>query len=282
MKRIFTFALALVLVISSLAIFASCKEDKDVIKIGVVGSSEREIWDYVKSTLAKEGIKIKIVTYSSYPLPNRALNEGEIHLNAFQHYAYFNSEIEKHNYKLVSLGDTFISAMNIYSRDKNGNKKYNSVDEIPNGSTIAIPNDATNGGRALRILAAAGLITLKAGAGDQPTKSDIESNPKDLTITEMDAASLYSILPDVAAAVINCNYALDNKLVPSEDGIFQDNVSYYSGKSYVNLIAAHEKNKDNPQFKRVVEVYQSQAVIDIYENSFKGAYKPAWTSANEG
>lgn len=293
MKRIFLFILTLVLVFSSLAVFAGCgnNDPKDTdengnkpvtVKIGVVGSSEKEIWDYITKELKKENINIEIVTYSTYPMPNKALNDKEIDLNAFQHYAYFETEKQQHGYKLVSIGDTFISAMNIYSKKANGQNKYNSVEELPNGAEIAIPNDPTNGGRALKILQAAGLIQLREGSGDQPTKNDIVANPKNIKITEMDAGSLYRTLPDVDAAVINCNYALDNGLVPIEDGIFQDNVSYYSGKSYVNLIAVHEDNKDNPVFKRVVEVYQSQAIKDIYKNSFKGAYVPAWETSNEG
>lgn len=245
------------------------KSDKKVVKVGVVGESN-EMWDPVIEELAKEGVEIQLVTFTDYSTPNRALNDGETDLNAFQHYAFLNEEIKNNGYKIKSIGDTFISAMNIYSN------KVSNVSEIGQGAKIAVPNDATNEGRALKVLEAAGLIKLDPNAGDSPDKTDIVENKLNIELVEVDAANVYSLLPDVAAAVINCNYALDNGLNPGKDAIFQDDVKIYTGKNYVNLIAARTEDADNEIYKKIVEAYQSDAVKEIFADTFKGAYIAAW------
>lgn len=244
-------------------------KDKNVVKVGVVGESN-EMWEPVIKELAKEGIEIKLISFTDYTTPNRALNDGETDLNAFQHYAYLNEEVKNNGYKIESIGDTFISAMNIYSN------KVSKVSDIGEGSKIAVPNDATNEGRALKVLEAAGLIKLKPEAGDSPEKTDIIENKLNLELVEVDAANVYSLLPDVTAAVINCNYALDNGLNPGKDAIFQDDVKIYSGKNYVNLIAVRTEDANNDTYKKIVKAYQSQAVKDVFADKFKGAYIPAW------
>ncbi|NLZ48653.1 MAG: MetQ/NlpA family ABC transporter substrate-binding protein [Clostridiales bacterium] len=245
------------------------KSDKKVVKVGVVGESN-EMWDPVIEELAKEGVEIQLVTFTDYSTPNRALNDGETDLNAFQHYVFLNEEIKNNGYKIKSIGDTFISAMNIYSN------KVSNVSEIGQGAKIAVPNDATNEGRALKVLEAAGLIKLDPNAGDSPDKTDIVENKLNIELVEVDAANVYSLLPDVAAAVINCNYALDNGLNPGKDAIFQDDVKIYTGKNYVNLIAARTEDADNEIYKKIVEAYQSDAVKEIFADTFKGAYIAAW------
>ncbi|HBD65355.1 MAG TPA: metal ABC transporter substrate-binding protein [Clostridiales bacterium] len=262
--------------VALLASFTACsksgdaeKKDTTTVKVGVVGESN-EMWEPVIEKLAKEGINIELVSFTDYGTPNKALNNGDTDLNAFQHHAYLNGEIKNNGYDIQAIGDTFISAMNIYSN------KVKSVDEIGEKSKIAVPNDATNEGRALKIVEAAGLIELSKESGDSPELSDIVSNPLNLEFVEVDAGNVYAVLPDVTAAVINCNYALDNGLNPGEDSIFQDDVSYYEGKSYVNLIAARTKDADNEIFKKIVAEYQTEAVEEIYNTTFKGAYKPAW------
>ncbi|HBV68951.1 MAG TPA: metal ABC transporter substrate-binding protein [Clostridiales bacterium] len=271
-KKIITVLTAVVL----LASFTACsksgdaeKKDTKTVKVGVVGESN-EMWEPVIEKLAKEGINIELVSFTDYGTPNKALNNGDTDLNAFQHHAYLNGEIKNNGYEIQAIGDTFISAMNIYSN------KVKSVGEIGEKAKIAVPNDATNEGRALKIVEAAGLIELSKESGDSPELSDIVSNPLNLEFVEVDAGNVYAVLPDVTAAVINCNYALDNGLNPGEDSIFQDDVSYYEGKSYVNLIAARTKDADNEIFKKIVAEYQSEAVEEIYNTTFKGAYKPAW------
>ena len=269
--------LSLLLALSVIGIFTACgnsdvnsQDDQAVtVKIGVVGESN-EMWTPVIESLKKEGINIELISFTDYVTPNRALANGEIDLNAFQHYAYLESEIENNGYDITSIGDTFISAMNIYSN------KVTDVSSIEKDSKIAIPNDPTNEGRALKVLEAAGLINIDPSVGDSPELSDITENPLNLDFVEIDAANIYSLLPDVAAGVINCNYALDFNLNPEKDSIFQDNVSFYSGKSYVNLIAAQTKDANNEVYSKIVAAYQSDAVKDVYKNTFEGAYISAW------
>ncbi|QAT42592.1 MetQ/NlpA family ABC transporter substrate-binding protein [Aminipila luticellarii] len=269
--------LGLILVIVLTVALSACGDKKEkntgngekVVKVGVVGESN-EMWDPVIKELGKEGIQVELISFTDYGTPNQALDNGEIDLNAFQHYAYLNEEIKNKGYKITAIGDTFISSMNIYS------DKVSDVKEIQKDSKIAVPNDATNEGRALKILEAAGLIKLNKAAGDSPEVSDITENPLNLELVEADAANVYSLLPDVAAAVINCNYALDNGLNPAKDSIFQDNPSYYTGKSYINLIAARTADKENETYKKIVKAYQSEAVKEVYATTFKGSYIAAW------
>lgn len=275
MKKRTILALVLVVVLTFVSTACGNKNDKSsesdekTVKVGVVGESN-EMWDPVIEELGKKGIKIELVSFTDYTTPNQALDNGEIDLNAFQHYAYLNDEIKNNGYKITAIGDTFISAMNIYSN------KVSNVSKIEKDSKIAVPNDATNEGRALKILEAAGLIKLDKSAGDSPEVSDITENPLNLELVEADAANVYSLLPDVAAAVINCNYALDNGLNPAQDSIFQDDVTFYSGNSYINLIAARTADKDNEIYKKIVHAYQSEAVKEVYATTFKGSYLAAW------
>ena len=241
-----------------------------VVKIGHVGESDRIIWKPVIEKLAKEGITVELVSFSDYTLPNQALNDGEIDLNAFQHFAYFNNELASRNYDLTAIGTTFISSMNIYS------KNITNVSELKNDDKIAIPNDPANGGRALKVLEAAGVIKVNPEAGDSPSIDDITENPLNIELVEVDAGSLYSLLPDVACAVINGNYAIDFGLNPGSDYIFKDDPSIYTGNSFYNLIAARTEDKDNEIYKKIVEAYQSPEVEKVYAEDFKGAYLPTW------
>ena len=150
------------------------------------------------------------------------------------------------------------------------------VSEVKRGDKIAIPNDPSNGGRALKVLEAAGLIKLKNNAPDNPEVSDIGQNPLNLEIIEVDAGGIYRLLPDVACAVINCNYALDFGLNPGEDFIFQDNPKIYNNNMYINLIASRTEDKDNEIYKKIADAYHSPEVEKVYAEEFKGAYLPAW------
>lgn len=264
-----------ILACASALIFSACGEESvpegaTVVTVGVVGEAN-QMWKPVIAEAAKEGIVVRLVKFSDYSIPNRALNDGEVDLNAFQHHAFFEKDKKSRGFDLIDIGDTFISAMNIYSR------KIKSVAELKDGDKIAIPNDITNGGRALKILEAAGVIALRPEAGDTPERKDITAFLKKVSLVEVDAANIPGLLPDVAAGVINCNYALDFGFNPGKDAIFRDGVSVYSGKSFVNLVAARTRDKNNPVFRRVVEIYQtSPGVLESYARDFKGAYVPGW------
>mgnify|MGYP004588762095 FL=1 len=277
MKKVLNIlAVALIMIFTIFAV-VSCGEGSSsssggnkVVRVGFAGDSDYQIWNPIVSKLSNEGITVELYTFSDYTIPNQALNDGEIDLNAFQHYAYFNDEVSNKGYDLVAIADTYISAMNIYSQ------KISNVSEVKRRDKVAIPNDPSNGGRALKVLEAAGLIKVRPEAGDTPSVSDIIENPLDLDIVEIDAGSIYSLLPDVACAVINGNYAIDFGLNPGSDYIFKDDPAIYSGKSFVNLIAARTKDKDNELYKKVIEAYQSDIVEEVYANNFKGSYLPTW------
>ncbi|WP_295153784.1 MetQ/NlpA family ABC transporter substrate-binding protein [uncultured Brachyspira sp.] len=269
MKKILLLTLSIVFVLTALSC-SSNSSSNNVVKVGFAGESDYQIWDPIVAKLAEENIKVELVSFSDYTIPNQALNDGEIDLNAFQHYAYFDDEVQNKGYDLTAIADTYISAMNIYSTN------ITDVKELKSGDKIAIPNDPSNGGRALKVLEAAGIIKVKPEAGDTPSVSDIIENPLNVQIVEMDAGAIYGVLPDVACAVINGNYAIDFGLNPGSDYIFRDDPSIYSGKSFVNLIAARTKDKDNELYKKVVAAYQSEIVEKVYNENFLGSYLPTW------
>ena len=266
--------LLITLIISSIFII-SCgtkKEDStlETVKIGFVGESDYQIWKPLEEPLKEKGIKIELVSFADYIIPNQALNDGEIDLNAFQHHAYLNNEVDTKGYKIEAIADTYISAMNIYS------KNITNVNQVKEKDKVAIPNDPSNGGRALKVLEASGLIKVDPNKGDTPTVSDIIENNLNLEIVEVDAGSIFSLLPDVACAVINGNYAVDFGLNPASDYIFKDDPAIYTGNSFVNLIAIRSEDKNKEVYKTIIETYQSQIIEDVYLNDFKGAYLPAW------
>lgn len=238
-----------------------------VVKLGLTGVIYEDIWNPIKEELAKEGIDLEYVQFSDYSLPNEALNAGEIDINAFQHHAYFNNDVEKNGYDITPIADTFIIAMNFYS------DKVKSVDEIKDGDVIAIPDDASNGGRALKVLASAGLITLKAEAGANPTVADIDTYNVKIEIKEMGAADIPSVLLDVTAAVVNGNYALDYGIDPST-AIFEE--KDYDDDSYFCLMAVRSSDADDAVYKRIVELFQSETTKQIFQDEFNGYFVPAW------
>lgn len=274
-KKLF---LALVLVITVIAgVFAGCgksDDDKDggndeggtrTIKLGLTGVIYEDIWNPIKEQLKDEGINLELVQFNDFALPNDALNAGEIDINAFQHHAYFNNDVSKNGYDITPIADTFVIAMNLYS------EKISSVDELKDGDTIAIPDDASNGGRALKLLESAGIIELKESAGSNPEVSDIEKYNVKIEIQQVGAANVPSILPDVTAAVVNGNYALDYGIDP-DTAIF--NETEYDDDSYFCLIAVRTSEKDDEAYKKIVELFQSDATKKIFEEKFGGYFVP--------
>ena len=242
------------------------------LKIGVVGSIYEDLWENAVNTLADEGINLEIVQFSDYVTPNNALANGEIDLNAFQHQIYLQSEIDQYGYELTNIGNTFIIPLNLYS------EKIKSVDELKSGDTIAVPNDPTNEGRALKVLEAAGVITLKDNDNFNPTLDDIEKYNVDVTIEELAANTIPSTLPDVTAAIINGNYALDFGL-DVDSAIYKDTV--LDEEKYWNLIAARTEDLSDPNlvaaYEKVVEAFQTDATEDVFNNTFGGYFiKVGW------
>jgi D-methionine transport system substrate-binding protein len=274
MKKIIAGILIGALALTS--VFGAGKKSKKAkavdIKIGVVGSIYEDLWAPAQKALKAEGINLKIVQFSDYVTPNNALSNGEIDLNAFQHRIFLENDAGSHNYDVKLIGNTFIIPLNLYS------SKVKSVGELKNGATIAIPNDVTNGGRAIKVLAAAGLITLKADAGFNPTVADIVENPKNIVIKELAANTIPSALADVDAAIVNGNYALDFG-IKTESAIFKD--TSVDEKQYWNLIAARNADLKDPAkveiFRKVVKAFQTKETEDVFNKTYGGYFiKEGW------
>lgn len=246
-------------------------ENPVTVKIGLTGNVYEDIWNPIKEKLAPEGINIEYEQFTSFNIPNNALNSGEIDMNAFQHHAYFNNDTSSNGYDLTAIGDTYIVAMNIYTA-----KDYTIESALASTDTlkIAVPNDVTNEGRALKLLESAGFFTINPDAGASPEITDITDYVVPVEFVEVDANLVYSVIQDVDLAVINGNYALDSGLT-ADDAIYKE--SEYADNSYYCLIAVRSEDAENPVYKRIVEAYQTQDTIDIYNNEFKGFFVPAWT-----
>lgn len=236
------------------------------LKIGVTAGPHAEIMEAVKKVAEKDGLKIQIVEFNDYIQPNVALNQGDIDLNSYQHQPYLDNMVKDRKFDLVSIGKTVIFPMGIYS------KKIKSLKELKDGATLAIPNDPTNGGRALLLLEKQGLIKLKPGTGLNAAVTDIIENPKGLKIKELDAAQIPRSLDDIDFAAINTNYAMTAGLVPTKDAIAIEDAN----SPYSNIIAVRAKDKDNPVYAKFVKAYQSEEVKKFVAEHFKGSVVTGW------
>jgi len=242
---------------------------KEVIKLGITGD-EHELWDNIKTKLAKENIDLQLVNFSDYIRPNQALNDGEIDANAFQTIAYFDKFKADHKLDLTSLGNTVLAPMAIYS------KTVKDIKALKDGAKIAIPNDASNGGRALILLSDIGLIKLKDGVGITPTVKDIVENKKNFKIIELVATQIPRSIQDVDIAAINNGVAVDAGYSPLKDSIYIEDVKKESVKNYFNIIAVRTKDKDNATLKKLIQAYQTDDTKKLIEELYKGATLPAF------
>ena len=249
--------------IGSLALVGCGQDEKDPnhIKVGVIVGAEQQVAE-VAQKVAKDkyGLDVELVTFNDYVLPNEALSKGDIDANAFQQ--------KDRGYKLVAVGNTFVYPIAGYS------KKIKSLDELQDGSQVAVPNDPTNLGRSLLLLQKVGLIKLKDGVGLLPTVLDVVENPKNLKIVELEAPQLPRSLDDaqIALAVINTTYASQIGLTPAKDGIFVEDKE----SPYVNLIVTREDNKDAENVKKFVQAYQSDEVYEAANKVFNGGAVKGW------
>ena len=241
-----------------------------VVRIGLTGAVYEPIWDVVKEKLKDEGIELEYVQFNNFSLPNNALNNGEIEINAFQHHAFFNNDVASNGYDLTAIGDTYIVAMGIFSNS------LKDLSELKDGDLVGIPNDVTNEGRALKLLESAGIIEIDPAAGNSPAINDITGYNVAVKFQEVDANLVPSILPDVAVAVVNGNYAADAGLKASE-ALYME--SEYADNSYYCLIAVRSEDADNPIYQRIVEAYQCDEVIEVYNSQFAGLFTPTWKLA---
>lgn len=238
------------------------------VTVGVVGANNQQ-WDTVNELLAKDNIHVKLVEFGEYKLPNNALDNGEIDLNAFQHKAYLNKEIADLGYDISVLGDTIIAPLSLYSN------KITDVSQLKEGDKIAVPSDPTNEGRCFKILESAGLLEVDPAAGYIPELKDITSNPLKLEFVEVEAANTASLLPDVTAGFVNGAHAVDNGL-KLEDAIYTEQVQPGSDNPYINIIACRTADLDNEVYAKVLAAYQSSETAQAIRDIYQGLYIPAF------
>ena len=264
MKRLVTVVLALVLALS----LFGCGEKKDDSKITVACSPapHAEILEVAAEILKEDGITLDIQTYEDYVIPNNIVEDGTVDANFFQHVPYLNDFNAENGTHLVSVAGSHVEPMALYGG------KCDSLDAIPDGAQIAVPNDATNEARALLLLEVNGLIKLDPEAGIGATKNDIIENPHNIDIVEMEAAQLPNVLQDVEYAVINSNYAIAAGMNPVEEGLVIED----SESEYVNVLVVKEGNENSEKIQALVKALQSDAVRDFINSEYNGSCVPVF------
>ena len=265
MKNIFSGAL--VLVFSVFLLGCQPKSNSHTINIGTMAGPESSIMEAAAQVAQeKYGLTVNITQFSDYTMPNRALHDGDIDANMFQTIPYLNADMTANDYDFVVIGKTFIYPMAIYSN------KIKNINQTPKGAIVTIPNDPSNQARALILLQKAGLITLKPGVDVMATPNDIASNPKQLKIQPLDAATLSRTLPDVTMAVINTNYAILARLYPTKNSIFMEGTD----SPYVNIVVVRNGEQNEAKFKELMMALHSQPVLDAANKLFQGQAIPGW------
>ncbi len=248
------------------AVAAFSAQAADELNVAATAVPHAEILEFVKPQLAEQGVDLKVKVFTDYVQPNIQVSEKRLDANFFQHQPYLDEFNKGKGTELVSVAGVHIEPFGAYS------SKHKSLDELPKGATVVIPNDATNGGRALLLLQKAGVITLKDGAGITATPKDIAENPKDIKIRELEAATLPRVLTQVDLALINTNYALEAKLNPTEDALFIEG----NDSPYVNILVARPDNKDSAAMQKLIEALHSEEVKQFINEKYKGAVVPAF------
>jgi D-methionine transport system substrate-binding protein len=243
------------------------KEDPNQVRVGTISGPETQLMEVAKQVAFKQaGLRVKIIEFSDYSLPNTALSDGSLDANMFQHQLFLDQEIKNKHYHLVSIAKLFVYPMGIYSQ------KIHHLAALRKNAIIAIPNDPSNEARALLLLKQSGLIQLKKDANGFVSARDITVNLKHLQVKELDAAQLTRALPDVDAAVINTNYAVLANLYPQRDALFSEN----KHSVYANLLVVREKERTDPKFNALIKALHSPKVQMAAQNLFHGQAIPAW------
>ncbi len=233
-------------------------------KVGVTAGPHEQIMQKIKEKADKEGMNIEIKTFNDFILPNQALDDGELNANSYQHQPFLDDQIKMKGYQLTPVAKTILMPMGLYS------SSLKSLAELKDEAQIAIPNDATNGGRALLLLQAQGLLKLKEGVA-LPSLLDIVENPKKLKIIELEAPQLPRSLADVTAAVVNMDWILVAGIDPKTALVLEEKDS-----PYANVLVVKTSEKDSDDVKKLVKLYQSTDVKDYIMQEFKGHVIPAW------
>ncbi|TGN46392.1 MetQ/NlpA family ABC transporter substrate-binding protein [Paracoccus liaowanqingii] len=262
MLRLTTFVSALALSTAAMASTALAQD----ITVGVSPGEHGEIMEKVAEVAAPLGLNIEVIEFSDYVVPNQALADGDLDANSFQHRPYLENQISDRGFGLVEVGTTITTPMGIYS------DRIEDLADLPEGAQVAIPNDPTNGGRALLILQDLGIITLTEGTGLVPSPLDVAENPKGLQFLELDAAQLPRTLADADIAIINTNYALASGLSPKGDAIAMEKAD----SPYVNIIVVQEGREAEPWVQTLVEAYHSPEVKAFIDETYEGAVLTSW------
>ena len=261
---------------------SSSSEDGTVtVKVGVMSLSDTEEarWDQVQKNLDDEnaGVKLEFTQFTDYSQPNQAVRDGDVDINAFQHHYYLENWNEENNADLVAIADTYIAPIRLYSGTEDGKNKYTDLKQIPEKGTIAVPNDATNESRALNLLQDAGLIKLDVDSSKLATVANIKENPKNLTITELDASQTPASLTSVDAAVINNTFVREAG-IDFEKALYKESVGENS-KNWYNLIAAQKDWKESDKadaIEKIIKAYHTDSVKKVIEESSDGMDQPVW------
>ena len=277
-------SVAAIATVAGLTLAACGNSDKKAdntttVKIATVNrsGSEEARWDKVQELVEKDGIKLEFTEFTDYSQPNQAVRDGDVDINAFQHYNYLENWNKENSADLVSVADTYIAPIRLYSGTKDGKNKYTDVKDIPEKGTIAVPNDPTNESRALYVLESAGLIKLDTKDGELATISNIKDNPKNLTISELDASQTASSLPSVDAAIINNTFVREAG-IDYKKALFVEKANSNS-KQWYNLIAAKKDWKSSDKAKAIeaiIKAYHTDNVKKVIEESSDGMDQPVW------
>lgn len=237
------------------------------LKIGATPVPHAEMLAEIKNDLKDKGITLEVIEFNDYVQPNIALNDKELDANFFQHEPYLNDFVKEHKeMKIKNAAGIHVEPMGIYSH------KIKSLSELADGAKVSIPNDPTNGGRALLLLEKAGLLKLKDGVKETATVQDIVENPKNLVITEVEAAQLPRTLDDVDISVINTNFAMNANLNPVKDALFMEDKT----SPYVNIIVVRDGDENRAEIKELISALQNDKMKKFIEEKYKGAIVPAF------
>ncbi|MFO3688812.1 dipeptide ABC transporter glycylmethionine-binding lipoprotein [Staphylococcus felis] len=255
----------LTLLIATIIVLAACGQNNDNQKVTIgIASNDSKAWEKVKELAKDENIDLEIKQFSDYNVPNKALNDGDIDMNAFQHFAFLN-EFKKANdgTDITPIRTSVLAPLGIYS------DKVDNIQDVKNGAKVVIPNDVSNQARALKLLEKAGLLELNDNFGLSSTTQDIKDNPKNLDIQAVDAQQTARALSDVDISVINNGVATKAGLDAKEDPIYLEDSDSDSTKPYINVIAVNTKDKDNKTYQKIAELYHSDEAKDALKEDTK-------------
>ena len=268
MKKLVAAVLTGVLVAGTLSTGVYAKDDDKTITVAASATPHAEILDEAKTLLEKEGYDLEVTVFDDYVRPNEVVESGEFDANYFQHIPYLEQFNEEKGTHLVNAGGIHYEPFGIYPGTKD------SLDDLADGDSIAVPNDTTNEARALLLPQDNGIITLKDGAGLNATVKDIEENPHNVEIVELEAAQVARVTGETAYVVLNGNYALEAGFSVAKDALAYEQADSEAAKTYVNIIAVKEGNENSDKIKALVDVLKSDEIKDFINENYDGAVIP--------